>query len=108
MWKKRAGFVIIAVLAIREKAAMRTADSDRFFAAIERESKDGRNFVKKAVNWALRHMGKCVDGPRFEKALALSGKLAASDDRTARWIGSDALRELRKKGPPKPKRNARQ
>lgn len=49
--------------------------------------------MKKAVNWALRNIGKrnrSCHGP----ALVLAEKLAASDDRTARWIGKDALREL--------------
>lgn len=60
---------------------------------IEAHATDPRNFVKKAVNWALRQIGKrsqALHGP----ALALSQKLAASPDRTARWIGRDAVREL--------------
>ena len=51
------------------------------------------NFVKKAVNWALRQIGKrslALHAP----ALALAEKLAASDDKTARWIGKDAVKEL--------------
>ncbi|TCL75044.1 DNA alkylation repair protein [Rhizobium sp. BK251] len=54
---------------------------------------DSRNFVKKAVNWALRNIGKrnlACHGP----ALRLAERLAASEDRTARWIGKDAVREL--------------
>ncbi len=60
---------------------------------IEAHARDPRNFVRKAVNWALRSIGKrsqALHGP----ALALARKLAESDDRTARWIGKDAVREL--------------
>ena len=60
---------------------------------IEAHAGDGRNFVKKAVNWALRQIGKrslALHAP----ALALAEKLAASSDKTARWIGKDAVREL--------------
>lgn len=75
----------------------RKKEPDATFAAylplIERHATDPRNFVKKAVNWALRTIGKrslALHAP----ALALSEKLAASDDKTARWIGKDAVREL--------------
>lgn len=64
---------------------------------IEQYSSDPRNFVRKAVNWALRQIGKrsrACHGP----ALALAEKLAAGSDRAARWIGKDAVRELT--GPP--------
>jgi 3-methyladenine DNA glycosylase AlkD len=64
-----------------------------YLQLIEKHSDDSRNFVKKAVNWALRTIGKrsmALHAP----ALALAEKLAASSDRTARWIGRDAVREL--------------
>ena len=60
---------------------------------IEAHAGDSRNFVKKAVNWALRQIGKrslALHAP----ALALAEKLAASTDKTARWIGKDAVKEL--------------
>ena len=60
---------------------------------IELHATDPRNFVKKAVNWALRQIGKrsaACHGP----ALALAEELAGSDDKTARWIGKDAVKEL--------------
>lgn len=60
---------------------------------IERYSTDERNFVKKAINWALRQIGK-RSYALHEPALALARQLAASDDKTARWIGRDAVREL--------------
>lgn len=64
-----------------------------YLPLIETHSRDPRNFVKKAVNWALRQIGKrsmALQGP----ALELSEKLAASPDKTARWIGNDAVKEL--------------
>ncbi len=102
-WRKRAGFVIMAVLAMRRKAGLDSRLSDGFLAAIEEQSHDDRNFVRKAVNWALRHIGKLVDESRYKQAVALSKKLADSTDKSARWIGKDALRELESKGPPGPK-----
>lgn len=65
-----------------------------YLPLIEKHATDPRNFVRKAVNWALRNIGKrnaTCHGP----ALALAEKLAASDDKTARWIGKDAVRELK-------------
>jgi 3-methyladenine DNA glycosylase AlkD len=91
---KRAGFVLMACLAVHDKQA-----SDRtflkFLPVIERESRDARNFVRKAVNWALRQIGK--RSPSLRKpALALARRLAASTDKTAHWIGRDAAAELTK------------
>ena len=75
----------------------RKAEPDATFLVylplIEQHASDSRNFVRKAVNWALRTIGKrslALHAP----ALALSEKLAASSDKTARWIGKDAVREL--------------
>lgn len=64
-----------------------------YLPLIEACSTDPRNFVKKAVNWALRNIGK-RNHACHGSALALSEKLAASTDKTARWIGRDAVREL--------------
>jgi 3-methyladenine DNA glycosylase AlkD len=61
---------------------------------IETHSKDERNFVKKAVNWALRTIGKRSHAT-YGPALELADQLAASDDKTARWIGKGAVRELK-------------
>lgn len=64
-----------------------------FLPVIERHATDPRNFVKKAVNWALRSLGK--RSMRLHRdALALAEKLSASDDKTARWNGKDTVREL--------------
>jgi 3-methyladenine DNA glycosylase AlkD len=64
-----------------------------YLALVENHATDSRNFVKKAVNWALRTIGKrslALHAP----ALSLAERLAASDDKTARWVGRDAVREL--------------
>ena len=89
---KRAGFVIMAALAVHDKKA-ESAVFLAFLPLIRRESTDERNFVKKAVNWALRQIGK-RNRILNREAITLAGELAASESRSARWIGRDALREL--------------
>ncbi len=89
---KRAGFVLMVSLAVHDKQAP-DEKLAVFFADIHREACDPRNFVKKAVNWALRALGKRSKN-LHQKASALSRELANSDHKTARWIGSHALREL--------------
>jgi 3-methyladenine DNA glycosylase AlkD len=89
---RRAGFALLAAHTVHAK---RASDPDflLFLPLIERHATDPRNFVKKAVNWALRQIAKrspALHGP----ALVLAQKLAASDDKTARWIGRDAAKEL--------------
>lgn len=89
---RRAGFSLMAVLAVHDK----TADDEmflRFLPVIERQSTDQRNFVKKAVNWALRQIGK--RNPKLNRAaVATAHRIHRIDSRSARWIASDALREL--------------
>jgi 3-methyladenine DNA glycosylase AlkD len=65
-----------------------------YLPLIERYSHDSRNFVRKAVNWALRQIGKKNENLRHP-ALELAEKLSASSDKTAAWIGKDAARELK-------------
>lgn len=89
---KRAGFVLMATLAVHDK----TAPDDTFVAflpIIEREAADDRNFVKKAVNWALRQIGK-RSLPLNEAAIESAKRIQKIDSKTARWIAADALREL--------------
>jgi 3-methyladenine DNA glycosylase AlkD len=89
---KRAGFALIAKLAWSDKKATDETIAG-FLPIIERESTDERNFVKKAVNWALRQIGK-RDAALNARAIDTASRLAASDSKSARWIASDALREL--------------
>ena len=89
---RRAGFALIAYLAWHDKQA---ADA-RFVAVlplIRRGAVDERNFVKKAVSWALRNIGKRNPALRRE-SLRLAKELRLSDSRAARWVGADAVREL--------------
>ena len=90
---KRAGFVLMAVLAVHDKKA---ADKqfDPFFERIKKEAIDERNFVKKAVNWALRQIGK-RNMSLNRKAIAVAEEIQQFESKTARWVASDALRELR-------------
>jgi 3-methyladenine DNA glycosylase AlkD len=64
-----------------------------YLPLVGKHATDPRNFVKKAVNWALRTIGK-RSLTLHPPALALAEKLAASDNKTARWVGKDAVREL--------------
>jgi len=90
---RRAGFVMMAALAVHDKEAPDKAFVD-LFPLIERHADDGRNFVKKAVNWALRQIGKRNLGLN-KKAITLSENLERRPEPSARWIAKDALRELR-------------
>jgi len=89
---KRAGFVMMARLAVSDKKA-----SDRqfegFFPIIKREASDNRNMVKKAVNWALRQIGK-RNLILNDTAIQTAREIQQMDSRSVRWIASDALREL--------------
>jgi 3-methyladenine DNA glycosylase AlkD len=89
---KRAGFVLMAALAMHD----RDADEKKFLKflpIIRRESTDERNFVRKAVNWALRGVGK--RNSRLNKAaMRTAREIQRIDSRSAKWIASDALREL--------------
>jgi 3-methyladenine DNA glycosylase AlkD len=91
---KRAGFALMAYLGGHDPKTSDEALAS-FLELIEREATDDRNFVKKAVNWALREIGKRRGGNWHARSLALAERLKASDSRPARWIGSDAARELR-------------
>jgi len=89
---KRAGFALMASLASGD----RKAGDDRFEAflpIIEREAGDNRNFVKKAVNWALRQIGK--RNTRLNTAaVETARRIGKQESKSARWIAADALREL--------------
>jgi 3-methyladenine DNA glycosylase AlkD len=89
---KRAGFVLIAALAVHDKTAGENS-FEKFLSVIKREASDERNFVKKAVNWALRQIGKrnaCLNG----LAVKTASEIQKLQSRSARWIAADAIREL--------------
>lgn len=91
-FERRAGFALMAALAWHDRTA--TDESFLpFFPLIVEAANDDRNFVRKSVNWALRQIGK-RSALLHAPALGTARQLCASDDRTARWIGRDALREL--------------
>ena len=89
---QRAAFALVACIAFKDKKAT-NKQLVTFLPLIERESKDGRNFVKKAVNWALRQIGKRNKALNKE-ALKSAYSIKEIDSRSARWIAADAIREL--------------
>jgi 3-methyladenine DNA glycosylase AlkD len=89
---RRAGFALLAAYTVHGKAVP-DARFAAFLPLIVMHATDKRNFVRKAVNWALRQIGKHSEILRL-KALVVARKLAASDEASARWIGKDAVREL--------------
>jgi 3-methyladenine DNA glycosylase AlkD len=90
---KRAAFAMIAVLAVHDKKA-EDKKFEEFFHLIIREADDNRNFVKKAVNWALRQIGK-RNLNLNKKAIEIAEEIHNMDSKSAKWIASDAIRELR-------------
>jgi 3-methyladenine DNA glycosylase AlkD len=92
---KRAGFVMMAALAVHDKTAP-DGVFRKFLPLIQRGATDDRNFVKKAVNWALRQIGK-RNAALNRAAQATAREIQAIDSKAARWIAADALRELRVK-----------
>lgn len=93
---RRAAFALLASLALHDK---HTPDLPfaRCLPLIEAAAVDERNFVKKAVSWALRAVGRRSTG-LHPAALIVARRLASSSDPTARWVGKDALRELTRGG----------
>jgi len=92
---KRAGFVLMAALSVHDKRAV---DDEFliFLPIIKRDATDERNYVKKAVNWALRQIGK-RNSTLNKKAIETAKEIQKLDSRSARWIASDAVRELTSK-----------
>lgn len=89
---KRAGFVLMATLAVHDKEADNRKFL-KFLTVIQREAIDERNFVKKAVNWALRQIGK--RNPALNQmAIRTAKEIQKIDSKSAKWIASDAIREL--------------
>ena len=92
---KRAGFALIACLALHTKGGPDAPFLDAL-KLIEREAIDERNFVKKGVSWALRAIGGKKSAQLKAEAQKVAGRLAASDNAGARWAGKDALRALKR------------
>lgn len=89
---RRAGFVMIAALAVKDKKSS-SSSFEQYLPLMERYSTDGRNNVKKAVNWAIRQIGK-RDIEGHDLVLPLARRLSGAKDPVPRWIGKDAVREL--------------
>jgi 3-methyladenine DNA glycosylase AlkD len=89
---KRAAFSLIAGLAVHDKNAM-DKDFERFLPILVQNAVDERNYVKKAVNWALRNIGK-RNLHLNKAALKTAKEIQKIDSKSAQWIASDAIREL--------------
>ncbi len=94
-FEKRAGFALMACLAWHDKDAA-DAQFVKFLPHIARAATDERNFVKKAVNWALRQIGK-RNRALNRAAIRAARQIAQKDARAARWVAQDALKELTRK-----------
>ena len=89
---RRAGFALMACLAVSDKKAS-DSQLEVFFPIIKEGATDNRNYVKKAVNWALRQIGKRNRSLNL-KSIEIARDISNLDARSTRWIASDALREL--------------
>ena len=89
---RRAGIVLMACLAVHDKK-MSDAEFEPFFKIIKKYSTDERNFVKKAVNWALRQIGK-RNLALNKQAIIVGKSIQTINSKPAKWIAHDALREL--------------
>jgi 3-methyladenine DNA glycosylase AlkD len=92
---KRAAFSLIAVLAVHDKKAV-DEKFIKFFPLIKKASTDERNFVKKAVNWALRQIGK-RNLKLNKEAIKVAKEIQKIENKTAKWIAADAIKELENK-----------
>lgn len=92
---KRAGFVLMAALSVHDKKA-KDDEFIKFLSIIKREAPDDRNYVKKAVNWALRQIGK-RNSTLNKKAIETTKEIQELASKSARWIASDAIKELTSK-----------
>jgi 3-methyladenine DNA glycosylase AlkD len=90
---RRAGYALIASLAVHDKTSP-DAKFARWLPLIEKGARDDRHFVKKGVSWALRTIGRRSPALR-KSAIAAARRLARSEDAAPRWVGKDALRDLR-------------
>lgn len=91
-WVKRSGFNLITYKSVHNKKAPDDVFI-KYLSIIKRESTDERNYVKKAVSWALRAIGKRNRRLRIE-ALKTAEEIQKINNKTTRWIANDAIREL--------------
>jgi len=91
-FEKRTAFTLIACLSVHNKD-FKDSDFEKFFPLIKKESVDGRSYVKKAINWALRQIGKRNKNLN-KKAIEVAKEIQLIDSKSAKWIAADALREL--------------
>ena len=89
---KRTAFALMASLVVHNKTAS-DKEFEKFFPIIIREARDERNFVRKAVNWALRQIGKRNINLN-KKAIKTAKQIQKIDSKSAKWIANDAIREL--------------
>ena len=89
---KRTAFTLMAALSVHDKE-MKDEEFIKFFPLIKKASTDERNFVKKAVNWALRQIGK-RNMKLNKEAIKLAKEIQRIDSKSAKWIANDAIREL--------------
>lgn len=89
---RRVGIVMIAGFAVHDKKAANAAFED-FLPLLEQYAFDGRNFVKKAVNWSLRQIGKRNEY-LYRQAIACAERIREQGTSSAQWIAADALREF--------------
>ncbi|MEP1035140.1 DNA alkylation repair protein [Ekhidna sp.] len=92
-YEKRMAFAVMVGLSLAS-SKLSNENIERFFPIIEKESWDDRNFVKKAVNWALRQIGK-RNLALNAKAIEVAEQIKLQNTKPARWIAADALRELK-------------
>ena len=93
-FEKRAGFALMAGLSVHDKKAV----DEKFYPflkAIKKASTDQRNYVRKAVNWALRNIGKFRNQNLYKLAVETANEIKKIDSKSAKWIANDALRELK-------------
>jgi 3-methyladenine DNA glycosylase AlkD len=93
---KRAAFSLIAGVAVHDKKKTPDEQFISFLDIIKKQSTDERNYVKKAVNWALRNIGK-RNFSLNKKALQTAKEIRQIDSKAARWIANDAIREIENK-----------
>ena len=91
-FEKRAAFALMSWLPVHDKKA-EDEKFDQFFELIIRESTDDRNYVKKAISWSLRNIGKRNINLN-KKAIKTAEEIKKIDSKATRWIANDAIREL--------------